>query len=309
MREGGRRGERHNTPGVASSRSGIALGPSIPPSPLAEVPDPLRWEDLSSEAQEHARLALVLLLAWSGLVEDDVFRRGRGRRERNKARRRIRQMWKDFPFAELWRRLEPSSRVALVREGAHDLEQFSRLSGLDAYGLKDWIGAPCAWAKATPAPDLEDAARAIFRRAVRKELRKALALNSTLRTEDLRTDFWAKLAGQADDPSLIRYLTQPYVQACARNFLRDEVRAALRDAANRPVRTSECQLEPGGVCGNLRADLGMLLSPRELQILELRVDGASDLEIARQLSLPIAEVRRTHEEIQDRLRPNSSAGP
>src|SRR5262249_48435745 len=176
-----------------------------------------------------------------------------------------------------------------------------RLYVLKAYELGVILDASMKCQSKQPIMDVADAARAVLREAVRTELRRALATDAD--TDDLVGDFAVKLAEIADEPSSICCLTQPYIQAMARNSLVDQPRAAPRAALRRPSRPPADSIDrhagaadegsPECAQVDLAYDLRTVLTPQERRVLELRVvEGFSDLEIADRLAVPLSEVQQ-----------------
>ena len=204
----------------------------------------------------------------------------------------------------------------LIEAVLADIRCFDGLHGLTDYGLADLLAAPQAWARKKPVTNVDDAARAIFRVPLRQELRRALA--HTPRSEDLVTDLAIKLTDQAAEPSSIFYLSQPYLQAIARNYLKDCIRAARRDASSRTrhIPSDTVGVEDGSGTTRadqpiptvdvlqespLRHDLVRLLTPRELEIVHMLVDGLSEIEVVERLGLPLAELEQMRAEIKRKV--------
>ena len=277
------------------------------PDPLAGLPDSIRLDDLSQEIRGQASLAVIQFITGSHSLEQEL-RELRGRDVRNLVRRRVRLLWREARLGHLWRRLSPADRSRLVSGAIADLQRFASLAGMQEYRLP-FLHEPMAWLGKAPVTDVVDVARAVLRRALDRERRRALAVTGA-DVNDLIGDFMTKLAEVQADPSSPCYLTQPYLQAMARNSLRDAARAGRRDAAAH----SGALLDPDDL-GEVDAAVDLVALPRELAadlgvdeaIINIVIRGGGAPEVAAAAGTSLAEAERLRDGVRRVLRERSAS--
>jgi predicted amidohydrolase len=257
-------------------------------SPLVGLPDTPTWLGLDEGERERIKLAVLHLIRLSQSIADDVRRQGTGFHAKRVARRQIASLWNDTAFGELWRRLALSCREQLISEVRTDLARIVALQEQYDHGLADFLTAPARWVEKRPVTDVTDAGNAILRRAVKGKLLAALQIDPNRSRADFKGELEAKLVLQRADASSIFFLTQPYLQAMAKNLLSDALRYA-QPPGNDPagVASIASRVERLDVLDFLDD-----LSPVERQIIELRHSnpGLSDLEVAASVGRPAEEV-------------------
>jgi len=226
---------------------------------------------------------VVLLVARSKDITTDVSRQATGglrvgqhrstRHAEIVAHRKIVALWNKRFFGELWRRLDVGSRDELLTELKSEIDSIRQFWRRQFWRQADYrltfLEAPSTWATKGPVVG-PSAFSAIFWKAVRSQLRACLKSGAAGTSISLRQMFETKLCGLRDQPASVFYLTYPYLQAVARNFLRDGIREAGRPAATHDDPTIESDPTFG-----LRLDDFLAgLNPLQRDVLRLRLEDA-----------------------------------
>lgn len=221
----------------------------------------------------------------------------------------IQHLWAETNFGIFWQQLSAEDRSRLLEEFVDDIRCFERLYAAEQCKLDKVLDPPRAWVERTPVLRPTEGAGAIFRKALSAQLRTALAVSGDVSPVSVRDELAAKLAVVSSEPCSIYYLTQPYLQAIARNVLRNQVRAVARQ---RPT-TSEVaadqqrgrQAEQGDapqLCAELRHDLAAVFDAEELRIVELLLAEVPIREIAKRLETDLSQLEKRIERIKARFR-------
>jgi hypothetical protein len=273
------------------------------PSPLEGLAERVNWSELPPAVRTQVKEAVVLLIGRSQNITTDVsrqatggLRRGQHRSTRHAelvAHRQIVALWDQTFFAELWRRLDMASQHELTTELKSEIESSRQLWRRADYHLT-FLEAPSTWAAKGPVVGAS-AASAIFWKAVRSELLACLARGAAPTSRSLQQTFETKLRGLRDQPASVFYLIFPYLQAVARNFLRDGIREAER--AERPAATHRGPTVDGDPAMGLRlADFYADLAPLERDVLRLRREDAG-----MQVAAMALKLSRSAEDVEQAL--------
>jgi predicted amidohydrolase len=249
-------------------------------SPLEGLAARVNWSELPPAVRTQVKEAVVLLIGRSENITTDVsrqatggLRRGQHRRRRHAelvAHRQIVALWDRTLFAELWRRLDTASRDKLITELKGEIdcvrEHWRRM---DYHLHLTFLEAPHAWSTKGPVVGTS-AGSAIFWKAVRSELSACLQRRAAATPKSLRQTFETKIHELRDQPASVFYLTYPYLQAVARNFLRDGIREAGRPGATHGDPTVDSDPALGLSLRDFYADL----TPLERDVLRLRLEDA-----------------------------------
>jgi hypothetical protein len=266
--------------------------------PLADTLDRPRLDQLDIGLVSAVRHAIAVLISESTQVRKELEQRKWRSRS---ITQRIRGRWDKTTFAAVWSGLSREDRgrlIHLIAEDAAVLLQREELEGLPL------VEALRAWAKATPVVNIEDASHAIKRRALASERQRALSAQRSVDLDEMRREFWVALAKEQERPSSVLRLTQPYVQAMARNFLRNQARKSSRDS----VRS---ELGLGATLSRLDIGLESIAErvhdlSADLQtadtLIEKVLSGASAEEIASSSSLTVEGAERLRLSVRNALR-------
>jgi len=242
------------------------------PSPLEGLAARVNWSELPPAVRTQVKEAVALLIGRSQNITTDVSRQATGGLQRGQhrstrhaelvAHRQVVALWDQTFFAELWRRLDMASQHELITELKSEIDSFQD------YDFA-FLEAPQAWSTKGPVAG-PSGGSAIFWKAVRSELSACFQSGAAATSISLRRTFETKLRGLRDQPASVFYLTYPYLQAVARNFLRDGIREAGRPAATH----RDPMVDSDPALGLRLADFYADLTPLERDVLRLRSEDA-----------------------------------